>query len=675
MMTNRFGRIVSALTYSVLTERCGWKPSARVISPNRIVSFILGQHGRMPDFLRAPMLVATLLLDVWAIPFTGRAFHRLPHTERWKIILSWKSSRQGYRRDLVRFYESLAIFGWYSELERSGALGEELAPQDHEPTDASASTVCAASSISATLRTTLILLTIALSVFLLRLPSVFRPTWNMDEGTNACIADVILDGGMPFRDAIEHKPPVTYYAYAAGFALFGRNNMLAIHLLLCLLVAVIGGVVFAIARLAAGDRCGLLAAALFAVLSCSLFAPMDLMAAHTEWFLILFTCLGSYFFLRVWAGANGWLLLGSGCCYGLAMLSKQPAALDVLAAFGFLLFLSILRGRSWPRLVFRAGLLGIGCVLPMLATVLYFYHREALEDLIFWVWTYNTKYYVPTGDPSDRLKPVFVIARRLTIWFFPVMILCVAGVYRFTRAFFGARRDCKEDYGLFFVMWTVLSVTGASLSGRGFGHYFIQAIPGLALLAAAMLETLLSSTPRTLAHRLRLVAIGAACMLALPMGARLYQSFSRSERPERELVSYLKAISGEQERIFVWGFYPEIYVLADRMPVSRYVYCNFLTGLIPWTNAGSGVDTSQHIVPGSWDNLMEELHRRLPVCIVDTSPGGHRAYGKYPPSQFPRLDGFLGRFYRQDRVIRDEHGGISFVVHRRAAERGHDQHQ
>jgi hypothetical protein len=100
-----FSNTVSALTYSFVREHGG-------VPCNTIVRFVLDQHARMPDFLRLPLRCLTLVLDGEAIAISGRPFHRLPPERRWRLILRWKHSRFGACADLMRFYESLAVFGW-----------------------------------------------------------------------------------------------------------------------------------------------------------------------------------------------------------------------------------------------------------------------------------------------------------------------------------------------------------------------------------------------------------------------------------------------------------------------------------------------------------------------------------------------------------------------------------
>jgi hypothetical protein len=82
---------------------------------NRVARFVTREHANMPDFLRLPIRALTLAFDAASIPHTGKAFHELSQARRLRQIASWRHSRMGFRRDLVRFYESLVIFGFGAE--------------------------------------------------------------------------------------------------------------------------------------------------------------------------------------------------------------------------------------------------------------------------------------------------------------------------------------------------------------------------------------------------------------------------------------------------------------------------------------------------------------------------------------------------------------------------------
>jgi hypothetical protein len=69
----------------------------------------------MPDYLRWGIRMVTFLFNISPILSRGKTFARLPTARRQSQILAWKHSRFKVKQDLVKFYESLAIFGWYSE--------------------------------------------------------------------------------------------------------------------------------------------------------------------------------------------------------------------------------------------------------------------------------------------------------------------------------------------------------------------------------------------------------------------------------------------------------------------------------------------------------------------------------------------------------------------------------
>jgi len=111
---------VSALTYSLVRELCGVDPRGRESELNRVVDFVLGQRERMPDLLGLAMLLVTVAFNLQALLFHRALFNRLPHERRWEHILAWKNSFLGPRQDLIRFYESLAVLGWYSLRKEEG---------------------------------------------------------------------------------------------------------------------------------------------------------------------------------------------------------------------------------------------------------------------------------------------------------------------------------------------------------------------------------------------------------------------------------------------------------------------------------------------------------------------------------------------------------------------------
>lgn len=116
-----FASTVSSLAYSIIRARCGDTSPLADDRHNRVVRYVLAQHAAMPDYLRLPFAVLTVVFGAAALVLAGRPFHALPHERRWRVVTTWKRLPVSFARDLIRFYESLVVFGWFT-VESGGDL-------------------------------------------------------------------------------------------------------------------------------------------------------------------------------------------------------------------------------------------------------------------------------------------------------------------------------------------------------------------------------------------------------------------------------------------------------------------------------------------------------------------------------------------------------------------------
>ncbi len=107
-----FHNTVSALAYSLAQPHA----QAPELGPpyNDLTRFILQQHARMPDYLRAPMQAATLGFDLFGMGHGLKRFHHQAPETRAGQVAAWKQSSLSFKRDLVRYFESLATLALYS---------------------------------------------------------------------------------------------------------------------------------------------------------------------------------------------------------------------------------------------------------------------------------------------------------------------------------------------------------------------------------------------------------------------------------------------------------------------------------------------------------------------------------------------------------------------------------
>lgn len=111
-----FRDTTSALVYSLASAHAVSGVDALQPPFNDLTAFVLQQHSRMPDYLRIPMLIATLGFDSEAFARTGIPFHRHRPELRRGQVQAWKNARLGVQRDLIRYFESLVTLALYSRL-------------------------------------------------------------------------------------------------------------------------------------------------------------------------------------------------------------------------------------------------------------------------------------------------------------------------------------------------------------------------------------------------------------------------------------------------------------------------------------------------------------------------------------------------------------------------------
>jgi hypothetical protein len=483
---------------------------------------------------------------------------------------------------------------------------------------------------------------LAVLVFWLRWPTFDFKVWNVDEAIHAAIARTLLDGGVLYRDAVDQRTPLTYYAVAALFRVAGENNIWAMRALASALIVATCAGLFLLGRAWRGPATGLWAALPFAVLSTTLLYPGDAYALNTEWFVAAFTTWAAWL---CWRGA----FATAGLLLACAFLSKQPALLDLGAPLALLAYVALSGRAPWKNII----LLAAGFLAPVAAVAAYFALRGAAMDFFFYAWQYNLQYYGTEIGAADRVASAF--KPFLLLWTENPLLLAAAIGAATHSCFRVAQRQPTEAERpgnaklAHLLVWAAASLAGAASGGRGFDHYYIQFLPACCLLGALGVDGAIQRARRHRAARwLWPAALLAAALILLQLGRGALTARQRPPLPvdpSWRVATYIREHSAPDDRIFVWGYHPDIHLFSDRRPASRFVYASFLSGLIPWTNIAPAMDTAYAIVPGARETLMRELAATRPLFIVDCSPGPNRWWNKYPPDTFPDLAELLRRDY------------------------------
>lgn len=489
----------------------------------------------------------------------------------------------------------------------------------------------------------------------LRWPTFDHSLWNVDEAIHAAAARVLLEGGVMYRDAIDQRTPLTYHAIAGLFALFGENNLWAARCAVALMIAATGFLLFLTGRKPGRNLGGLIAGFLYVVLGSAALFQGDANAINTEWFVAFFTAAAAAVIFSGNRQPGLVHALAAGALLGGAFLSKQPALLEVAAPLALLAYFGWREqpGLRWLISRFAAGAAGWLAVVALAALPLIW--RGAWSDAVFYTWTYNLEYYGPETSLVDRLE-AFIRPFQLVASVSPLLIGlwglgAIATVIRLVQRTPAAAERSDNPFLAYLAVWSAASLAGAASGGRDFQHYAIQFLPAFCLGAGLALAGMTHWIRRTSSGNWPR-KIGAGALLAImiwQVGTTGIAGRSRTlpADPSARIADFIREHSTPADRIFVWGYHPDIYYFSDRKPASRFLYASFLTGLIPWTNVAPGRDTTDAIVPGAMEDLLADLQNHQPQFIVDCSAGPNRHWSKYPPDNFPAFHEYLQTHYTQ----------------------------
>ena len=482
----------------------------------------------------------------------------------------------------------------------------------------------------------IILLTVAI-----RLPSLLHSRPIDSEAMYSVVANEIVDGGRPYADAVERKPPLLFWTYAAVFKIAGKFNWKALHVValvwtLCAMAGlyVIGCELF--------DRnTGLIAAFFYSVFQ-PLWTSKNL-SFDGEMLMNL---------PIIWAWAIAFRrsssrlrpeLFATGAFLGVAFLLKQPAAIAAVPLGIYLLLPGYRASRSLTRTnsIIQAATLTAGffAVLGLVTIVLW--KQGILHDAFYWT--------IADHDiPHVFWEKGILLTLTFTGTCLPLIVGAIIACRDKDEVWAGKMAERTALLGLL-----AASAIGAAAGARFYPHYYVQLIPPLVLLAAPCYAQLWSQTIQPPYWLLRPKVTYSWLVLTVIALSIAHWIGLASQCAPSEAGRYLFAHSDPADRIFVWGQSPEIYLDAHRRPACRYITTFPLTGYV-FGGPIPGFDTRSRIMPGAWNTLQQDFATHPPAYIVDVQPDPKSAQN--PVKNFPILAKLLAERYQP--VARTDEGVI-----------------
>jgi hypothetical protein len=499
------------------------------------------------------------------------------------------------------------------------------------------------------------------------LPTMILPFWS-DTAIFSLIGRTIAEGGFPYVDAWDQKPPSIYliYALASGgpFGLIG--NVRAFDLAWTSVTAVL---MIELGRRWWSLRAGVIAALTFGVVYFTISGWWQL--AQPDGFLALPLVLA--LLLHTNARGRWWTLLLAGIALGFAFQLRAIVAL-LIPFFPLPALLDAPwrdRLRPWLRDMLW---MGAGFIVFQVALALYLAIGGALGEF-FAATRFATGYTRlggPWQGPEGPALDSYLDAVRFSFLFWALgrLVLTapaiIGGVY---GAFVVRERRVQQ-----MVLFCVLAYAGIAVQAKFFWYHYSYMLPFVALLAGWTWDRSIAWL-RASGSRGRTSAVTAllagGLLLATPevldSGYQQWRNYviyhtRPAERDEfyarfanylesREAAAYLAAHTTPDDEVYVWGYDPLLYLLSERRHANRFIYA--FPMMSDWA-------------PPRWaDEFIADMEADPPLYFVTQhNQGGPWITGHgIDPADYiewlPRLQTWLGTSYERETQIGN------FVFYRR----------
>ncbi len=397
-----------------------------------------------------------------------------------------------------------------------------------------------------------------------------------DESVYYYLGKTALEGGRPYFDFYEMKPPGLFYSYAFLIVIFGYSGIGA-HLALLFVSLSNTFFTYLIAKRLAGKSAAIIAAFAFIFLSFNPGASgIYLDAEHVA---LLWGLPGVWLALESPGKLRIWQLLLSGILLSLSVLVKQTAAVFGIAIAMYWLVQWLQNRREQPLKPVLWWILG--GLIPLLGAFLVVWASGTMAEAQFWLSEYPQRYVSVVDESKAGLyfKTSWNLVSQGYLGYFWVsafgfLVLWLSRIPLASK--------------VFLTLWAVLSVLTVLPGMRFYGHYWLLSFPAIciggAMLFSTLSERLFSKSAMPVAVLILGLVWGAHHLLIAP---RLYsnpplQMVSRTYSPGNPFVEH-QILSEELEKVLqpndtvaVFGSDPQYFIYLNKKSPIRHVYMPFI---------------------------------------------------------------------------------------------------
>jgi hypothetical protein len=406
-----------------------------------------------------------------------------------------------------------------------------------------------------------------------------------DAGVFFYAAQRLLDGGAPYRDIWDHKPPGVYFVDAAGLLIGGRTGVWLVQLAFLVIAVVLG-------HRALRREFGPVAAFVGSLAWLVALPRLFLEYGQTSFveFYALPLQFGALLLLKEVPALTTRRGVVIGALGGAAFLLK-PTLVGVWVAIATVALISRRR-----EAIASVVAIAVGGLVSLAIVVAWAAARGVLGEMVDQALVYN-RAYSAFAPVSERIDAV-VSGLRLTVPSGLAVVAVGAWVYAVL-----VRRFAPNLLGVALVAFPI--EIALSTWGRGYHYYFIAWLPSMAVLTAFAVSELRRIAPARFVRPA--LVLSALAMSVLPAFLVTRLALATDAGRLSAAAAYVATNTRPSDTVLIWGSHSEVLFLAERRSPSRYVY------------QYAALSTRGYATPARVAEFLADLQRARPALILDAS--------------------------------------------------------
>ena len=469
----------------------------------------------------------------------------------------------------------------------------------------------------------IIYISVIFIVVLLMRFNTFVSLPDRDASIFAYTGSLILDGGLPYLNSWDHKPPLIYLLNAGIFKMFGKGfSQIAIFEFIWIIISVI--CFYKLALNFFKKSVSLFITLFFAVI----FGNDMFVQSYgmTETYMILPAMLSVYYIFRFYkTGLLRYVLLsGIMCC--LSFMFRQTGILiilPVLISFMYQLKKSQIRLKT----VF---VYFIGIIIPIIPIINWFWFKGAFFDYIDQVFIFNSIYIKEAGfSYFENLKTSYLIK-------YPALLISFIAGYFCVIIF-----EKKVLNRIVLLSWFLADLFSVVISRRFFDHYFIQMLPVMVLISGYFFSFIFNKFNKIVTLALIILTLCFSGVIQ-KMNFFFAKTFSGKSicilndrkflcrEDQKEILYWTLENTSVKDKLFIWGAEDWIFFLTDRKCSSRYSYVYPLL-------------TERYFSSKMTDELLIDFKHKTPKYIYVSKENLQTFLN--PPEYLKRLIAYINKEY------------------------------